>query len=147
MNIWPTLAAAVAPWHTMAMFWKTLLSEFRPMRSASRPMSSGVCRFTGPTSEDNWLRDNFDSFTYPDNHETYKTQERAYRYGGEAEAKNGEAGWDAIVDDVEKDWARNHGFFIVGPCVAEILTFYRLTECKIAGNPTIEGVPAIPMPA
>lgn len=69
----------------------------------------GVGELIDPTTEDNWLRDNFDTFTYPDDHETYKTYEPAYRYGGEAEAKYGDAGWDAIVDDVERDWANSEG--------------------------------------
>ena len=32
-----------------------------------------------------------------------------YRYGAEAESKYGDAGFDAIVDDLEKDWARSEG--------------------------------------
>ena len=32
-----------------------------------------------------------------------------YRYGAEAESKYGDAGFDTIVDDLEKDWARSQG--------------------------------------
>ena len=56
-----------------------------------------------PTTEDNWLRDHFDSFTYPEESETFESYEPAYRYGGQVEAKYGDTGWDAVVDDVEND--------------------------------------------
>ena len=70
----------------------------------------GVGEMIDPTTEDNWLRDHFDSFTYPDEHETFETYEPAYRYGGRVEAKYGDAGWDAIMDDVERDWAESEGY-------------------------------------
>ena len=70
----------------------------------------GVGEMIDPTTEDNWLRDHFDSFTYPDEDETFETYERAYRYGGQVEARYGDAGWDAIVDDVEKEWAQSEGY-------------------------------------
>jgi hypothetical protein len=69
----------------------------------------GVGELIDPTTEDNWLRDNFDSFTYPDEGETFEVYEPAYRYGGQVEAKYGDAGWESIMDDVEKGWARSEG--------------------------------------
>jgi hypothetical protein len=70
----------------------------------------GIGELIDPTTEDNWLRDHFDSFTYRDEDETFETYEPAYRYGGQVEAKYGDAGWDAIMDDVEKDWAQSEGY-------------------------------------
>ncbi len=67
----------------------------------------GIGELIDPTTEDNWLRDQFNSFGYPDADETFETYEPAYRYGGEVEAKYGDAGWDAIVDDVEKEWSES----------------------------------------
>jgi hypothetical protein len=70
----------------------------------------GVGEIIDPTTEDDWLRDHFESFPYPEADETFATYEPAYRYGGEVEAKYGDAGWDAIMDDVEKDWAQSEGY-------------------------------------
>ena len=70
----------------------------------------GIGEMIDPTTEDNWLRDHFDSFTYPDEDETFDTYEPVYRYGGHVEAKYGDAGWDAIMNDVEHDWAEAEGY-------------------------------------
>src|SRR5215475_4910003 len=43
----------------------------------------GLGEMIDPTTEDNWLRDHFDSFTYPDEDETLETYGPAYRYGGQ----------------------------------------------------------------
>jgi hypothetical protein len=67
----------------------------------------GIGELIDPTKEDNWLRDHFESFEYPEPDETFETYEPAYRYGGEIEARYGDAGWDAIVDDVEKEWSQS----------------------------------------
>ncbi len=67
----------------------------------------GIGELIDPTSDDNWLRDHFESFEYPEADESFETYEPVYRYGGEVEAKYGDAGWDAIVDDVEKEWAQS----------------------------------------
>jgi hypothetical protein len=73
-------------------------------------LGKGVGEMIDPTTEDNWLRDHFESFNYPEDDETFETYEPAYRYGGQVEAKYGDAGWDAIVDDVENDWAQSEGY-------------------------------------
>jgi hypothetical protein len=73
-------------------------------------VGKGVGELIDPTTEDTWLRDHFDSFTYPEDADTFEIYEPAYRYGGHVEAKHGDAGWDAIVDDVEKDWAQSEGY-------------------------------------
>jgi hypothetical protein len=70
----------------------------------------GIGEMIDPTRDDRWLRDHFESFTYPEEDETFETYEPAYRYGGQVEAKYGDAGWDAIVDEVEKDWAESEGY-------------------------------------
>ena len=70
----------------------------------------GVGEMIDPTTEDNWLRDNFESFSYPEEDETFDTYEPAYRYGGHVEAKYGDADWDSIVNDVERDWAQSEGY-------------------------------------
>jgi len=70
----------------------------------------GVGEMIDPTTEDNWLRDNFDSFPYVDEGETFETYEPVYRYGAVAESKYGDAGFDAIVDELESDWAKSEGY-------------------------------------
>jgi hypothetical protein len=70
----------------------------------------GLGEIIDPTTEDNWLRDHFESFTYPEADESFETYEPAYRYGGEVEAKYGDTGWNAIVDEVEKEWAQSEGY-------------------------------------
>src|SRR3954452_13410369 len=69
----------------------------------------GVGELIDPTTEDNWLRDNFRSRPYVEEGETFDMYQPVYRYGAEAESKYGDAGFDAIVDDLEKDWARSQG--------------------------------------
>jgi hypothetical protein len=62
-----------------------------------------------PTTEDTWLRDNFESRPYVEEAETFDVYQPLYRYGAEAESKYGDAGFDAIVDDVEREWAKSEG--------------------------------------
>jgi hypothetical protein len=69
----------------------------------------GVGEFIDPTIEDTWLRDNFESRLYVLEDETFDTYQPVYQYGGKAEAKYGDAGFDAIVDDLERDWAKSEG--------------------------------------
>jgi hypothetical protein len=69
----------------------------------------GVGEFIDPTIEDDWLRDNFKSRPYVREDETFETYQPVYRYGAVAESKYGDAGFDAIVDDLEKDWAKSEG--------------------------------------
>ena len=63
-----------------------------------------------PTTEDNWLRDNFVSFPYVNDGETFEEYEPVYRYGAAAESKYGDTGFDSIVDELEADWARSEGY-------------------------------------
>jgi hypothetical protein len=62
-----------------------------------------------PTTEDTWLRDNFEARPYVQEDETFDMYQPVYRYGGEVESKYGDAGFDAIVDEVERDWAKSEG--------------------------------------
>ncbi len=62
-----------------------------------------------PTIEDDWLRENFNSRPYVQKDETFETYQPVYRYGAAAESQYGDAGFDAIVDDLEKDWAKSEG--------------------------------------
>jgi hypothetical protein len=69
----------------------------------------GIGEMIDPTIEDSWLRDNFESRPYVQEDETFEMYQPVYRYGAEAEAKYGDAGFDAIVNDLEKDWAKSEG--------------------------------------
>jgi hypothetical protein len=69
----------------------------------------GIGELIDPTIEDDWLRENFKSRPYVQEDENFETYQPVYRYGAEAESKYGDAGFDAIVDDLEKDWARSEG--------------------------------------
>ena len=62
----------------------------------------GIGELIDPTIEDNWLREDFESRPYVQEDETFEMYQPVYRYGAEAEAKDGDAGFDAIVDDLEK---------------------------------------------
>jgi hypothetical protein len=52
-----------------------------------------------PTTDDNWLRDNFASRPYVKKGDTFDTYAPAYRYAGEAESRYG----DRAYHDIEKD--------------------------------------------
>jgi hypothetical protein len=69
----------------------------------------GIGEMIDPTIEDTWLRDNFESRPYVLEDETFETYQPVYRYGAAAEAKYGDAGFNAIVDDLERDWAKSEG--------------------------------------
>jgi hypothetical protein len=62
-----------------------------------------------PTTDDTWLRDNFESRPYVQDDETFEMYQPAYRYGAQAESKYGDTGFDAIVDDLEREWAESEG--------------------------------------
>ena len=77
----------------------------------------GVGELIDPTTEDNWLRQNFSSRPYVQKGETYKHYEPAYRYGGQAEANyRGKrfqdveselaTGWEKMKDKAGMDWDR-----------------------------------------
>ena len=70
----------------------------------------GVGEMIDPTIEDKWLRDNFESRLYVLADETFENYQPAYRYGAEAEYRYGDVEFNAIVDDLEKEWAKSEGY-------------------------------------
>jgi hypothetical protein len=64
----------------------------------------GVGEMIDPTTEDNWLRDNFSSRPYVTKGETFDTYQPAYRYGGEAECRYGDEDFDTIEPELEQRW-------------------------------------------
>lgn len=71
----------------------------------------GVGELIDPTTEDNWLRDNFDSRPYVQKGETFETYEDAYRYGGESESQFQGRRFDDVESDIRSGWdsTRNRG--------------------------------------
>ena len=64
----------------------------------------GVGELIDPTTEDNWLRDNFESRPYVEKGESYEDFRKAYRYGALAESKYGDAGIDLTDKQLQSDW-------------------------------------------
>jgi hypothetical protein len=64
----------------------------------------GIGEMIDPTTEDNWLRDNFESRPYVQKGETFETYSPAYRYGAEAESRFGEDDFAMMEDDLESGW-------------------------------------------
>jgi hypothetical protein len=58
-----------------------------------------------PTTEDTWLRDNFEDHSYFPEDDTVELYQPLHGYRAEAD----DAGFDAVVDEVEKDWAESEG--------------------------------------
>ncbi len=64
----------------------------------------GVGEMIDPTTDDNWLRDNFSSRPYVKKGETFDTYQPAYRYGGEAEFRYGDEDFEVIEPELEQRW-------------------------------------------
>jgi len=71
----------------------------------------GIGEVIDPTTEDNWLRDNFEQRPYVKKGETFDTYHSAYRYGGEAESRHQGRSFDEVENDLKRDWgtAKDHG--------------------------------------
>jgi len=71
----------------------------------------GVGEVIDPTTEDNWLRDNFAKRHYVKKGETFDTYHPAYCYGGEAESRYQGRAFDEVEGDLRRDWgkAQDHG--------------------------------------
>jgi hypothetical protein len=69
----------------------------------------GVGEMIDPTTDDNWLRDNFKSRPYVRKGDTFESYHPAYRYGAEAEARYGEGDFSAIEPDLRTGWAAREG--------------------------------------
>ena len=63
----------------------------------------GVGELTDPTTEDNWLRDNFRSRPYAGKGDSYADFAPAFRYGALAESKYGDAGIDLMDEQLRRD--------------------------------------------
>jgi hypothetical protein len=57
-----------------------------------------------PTTEDDWLRENFSSRPYVQAGDTFEKYRPAYQYGAQAESRYGGDKFDTIEDRLEKDW-------------------------------------------
>ena len=64
----------------------------------------GIGELIDPTTEDNWLRDNFPSRPYVEEGDTFEDFSPAFRYGALAEAKYGDAGIDLMDEQLQRDW-------------------------------------------
>jgi hypothetical protein len=64
----------------------------------------GVGEMIDPTTEDNWLRDNFSSRPYVRSGDTFEKYHPAYRYGAEAEMRYPDETFDRIEGDLESKW-------------------------------------------
>jgi hypothetical protein len=77
-----------------------------------------------PTTEDNWLRETFGQKKYARTGETYDTYVPAYRYGGQAEGRNGDRSYDEVADELRTGWesgahAGTMGWDLAGPAVRD----------------------------
>jgi hypothetical protein len=64
----------------------------------------GIGELIDPTTEDNWLRENFKSRPYVEEGENFEDFRPAFRYGAEAEAKYGDAGIDLMDEQLQREW-------------------------------------------
>ena len=64
----------------------------------------GIGEMIDPTTEDKWLRDNFNSRPYAAKGDKYEDFHPAYRYGALAESKHGDAGIDLMDQQLQSDW-------------------------------------------
>ncbi len=69
----------------------------------------GVGELIDPTTEDNWLRDNYASRPYAKHGRTFESFHPAYHYGAQAEAKYQGSNFDDLETDLERDWPQSNG--------------------------------------
>ncbi|MFO0958358.1 MAG: glycine zipper domain-containing protein, partial [Isosphaeraceae bacterium] len=63
-----------------------------------------------PTTEDTWLRDNYDSRPYAKSGASFESYHPAYRYGAEAESRHGDEAFESVSDDLRNAWnGADHG--------------------------------------
>jgi uncharacterized protein (TIGR02271 family) len=67
----------------------------------------GIGEVIDPTTEDNWLRDNFESRPYVKKGEAFDKYHGAYRYGGEAESRYQGRAFDEVEPDLKREWDKN----------------------------------------
>jgi hypothetical protein len=64
----------------------------------------GIGELIDPTTEDNWLRDHFESRPYVEEGDNFEDFCPAFRYGALAESKYGDAGIDLMDEQLQRDW-------------------------------------------
>lgn len=64
----------------------------------------GVGEMIDPTTEDYWLRENFETRPYVQKGDTFEKYQSAYRYGAEAESRYGMEHFDRIEGELESNW-------------------------------------------
>jgi hypothetical protein len=64
----------------------------------------GVGEMIDPTTEDNWLRDNFKSRPYVKEGDTFEKYHPAYQHGAVAESRYGDAKFESVESDVRSEW-------------------------------------------
>jgi phage tail tape-measure protein len=64
----------------------------------------GIGEMIDPTTEDNWLRENFKSRPYVEDGDSYEDFTPAFRYGALAESKYGDAGLDLTDKQLQSEW-------------------------------------------
>jgi uncharacterized protein (TIGR02271 family) len=67
----------------------------------------GIGEVIDPTTEDNWLRDNFQSRPYVKKGETFDRYHDAYRYGGESESRYQGRQFDEVESDLQREWDKS----------------------------------------
>ncbi len=63
-----------------------------------------VGEYIDPTTDDNWLRDNYKTRPYVRQGDTFETHVPAYRYGAEAEAACCNEPYDTVAERLESGW-------------------------------------------
>jgi hypothetical protein len=64
----------------------------------------GVGEIIDPTTEDNWLRDNFKTRPYVKPGDTFEKYRPIYRHGAAAESQYGDVDFETIENNVESEW-------------------------------------------
>jgi hypothetical protein len=64
----------------------------------------GIGELIDPTTEDDWLRDHFESRPYVEAGDKFEDFCPAFRYGALAESKHGDAGIDLTDEQLQRDW-------------------------------------------
>jgi hypothetical protein len=68
----------------------------------------GVGEMIDPTVDDTWLRDNFEMLPYVQDGDRFEEFQPAYRYGAAAESIYGDAAFDGMYDELEREWQTSH---------------------------------------
>jgi uncharacterized protein (TIGR02271 family) len=107
----------------------------------------GVGEVIDPTTEDNWLRDSFESRPYVKKGETYEKYREAYRYGGAAVPRYDGRTFDEVEDELKRGWgtAKEHSGMTWGHAREAVRDAYDRTiqlreeRLKVAKTPVQTG--------